>query len=70
MYNSEIAKLEFRSSHPADYLKKLYAELGAATTILRNASVNQDWAKVGEGAKRLVDCQTALKAYMDETLPK
>lgn len=69
MYNSEIAKLDFGSHRPADYLKKLYAELVSATTTIRNGAVAQDWSKVGEGVKRLIDCQTALKTYMDETLP-
>lgn len=69
MYNYETAKQELDKRGPALYLKALFTELNSATTMVRTGAENDSWVRVGEGVKRLVDCQTALKAYMDATLP-
>lgn len=69
MYNSELAKLSLNQKGPIDFLKGVTAEMSTGITLLRSASENDNWIKIGEGMKRIADCQVALKAYLDSILP-
>lgn len=70
MYNNEIAKLSLNQKGPIEYLKGVQAELASGIALLRTGSEDDNWFKIGEGMKRVADCQIAVKAYVDMLLSR